>query len=1406
MASIFNRPERNISDLQRKSQEALRRLGLEQEEDLALVLKKPDGIWELIKGDPGEHGPQGPQGSQGEQGPQGPQGKQGLEGPIGPQGLIGPQGDIGLIGPQGPQGPIGPQGLIGKPGATGLRGFQGEPGPIGLQGPIGPIGLKGDPGEQGSSGPQGISGDRGLKGEKGEKGERGFIGPIGMRGPQGERGEKGERGDLGIQGPKGDIGPQGEQGPVPQRSEILEILENDPIIDAKISRLVTRIVRETALQIQDDNRRIFHYVGLSPRPLFTLLSDTPNSYSGQANLHVRVKADETGLEFVTEHAAITIGAGSDAALSLVGQELTLADVLTPVEHTAIGNSAPHHAAVTLGAGSDAALSLAGQVLTLADVLTPAEHTAIGNAAPHHAAVTIGADAEHSLAGQVLSGIDAAGAQKGHLQLAGDLGGTASAPTVNATHSGSAHHLAIILSGVPDYITLVGQDIVRGLIDLATDVTGDLPYSNLAQASAASRLLGRGSAAGAGDWEEITLGVGLSISGTSLESHVKYTNAEAIAAVEAEPTLDLTGALTVGGKDVGSLGRGITFLVAASNANASVIASADYVCDGTADDVQINAAITALPSGGGTVVLSEGNFTISAPAVIQDKCVNLIGQGIGGGGAGLQAGLPFDNGTTIEAAVTYNNDFITIRSSTGANPEIELTAGSILRDFRILHNGTPTTSPNAHGIHQYGTAGVDKANETRIYNVRVDRVGGTAFLLAGGANFIMNCFAYGAYQSGFDLQGGDDQVCNLHAAGCGRSDTHDGFLLGSGSQFANLYADGNGRHGIHFSGAGGHRSVLTGFISENNEEAGIRIGSNFANLVISNGQATHNGADVTLTEIDRCGLSIDGIDIQISNVLAGDTARTQTQLAGAVLFESARRVTFTGCRITEHNQDGASLRGAKEIRFVGCDFVDNGQGTNNTYDDIRLEVRAAVNCSEITVSNCRFIASAANKVRYGISEQDANQNNNRYADNWFDGNQVTGQINLQGASSIRRDINSFYQGLNTDTITELTAGVGITIDGVLLKDNFIAANAVPDTHGVTPSAHHAASHNIFSIDHVDTTGAAAPVDGDVIIANATPKWSKLAISIPAANVRNVLGIDNAELRPSWKTALDATNPANIAAAAEPGTSLVFAHRDHIHAHPNLGDLHTGYLLATGARAGSTSQAQSFGATGIEANVIAEATATAGVTIDGLLIKDEYVEFDEITAPGAGAANKLRLYAKDVSGVTALAFVDAAGTETTLQARTRSIWIGPGDFVAFGGTPIETSVTVSNMSVQAWAFDSAIIERIAGQVPLPSDWASGTVTYNIYWIANAVVGEVRWAIHAQAAAINEDPISVNDISGAITDTVSGTIRGLNIISSAAHTVAAGDLLRIDVVRDGGHALDTMAGDAWFLGIRLDYTASF
>lgn len=76
---------------------------------------------------------------------------------------------------------------------------------------------------------------------------------------------------------------------------------------------------------------------------------------------------------------------------------------------------------------------------------------------------------------------------------------------------------VTLAGTPDYITLSGQVITRGLVDLAADVTGDLPLASLAQSASANRLLGRGSAGGAGDWEPISLGSNLSMSGSTLNA-------------------------------------------------------------------------------------------------------------------------------------------------------------------------------------------------------------------------------------------------------------------------------------------------------------------------------------------------------------------------------------------------------------------------------------------------------------------------------------------------------------------------------------------------------------------------------------------------------------------------------------------------------------------------------------------------------------------------------------------------------------------------------------------------------------------------------------------------------------------------------------------------------------------------
>jgi len=72
-------------------------------------------------------------------------------------------------------------------------------------------------------------------------------------------------------------------------------------------------------------------------------------------------------------------------------------------------------------------------------------------------------------------------------------------------------------------------------------------------------------------------------------------------------------------------RGATIKIAASNATAKSKAGADYVCDGTADDVEINAAIASLDGIGGCVELSEGTFHLSDGLTLPNNIL-LKGQG------------------------------------------------------------------------------------------------------------------------------------------------------------------------------------------------------------------------------------------------------------------------------------------------------------------------------------------------------------------------------------------------------------------------------------------------------------------------------------------------------------------------------------------------------------------------------------------------------------------------------------------------------------------------------------------------------------------------------------------------------------------------------------------------------------
>lgn len=169
---------------------------------------------------------------------------------------------------------------------------------------------------------------------------------------------------------------------------------------------------------------------------------------------------------------------------------------------------------------------------------------------------------------------------------------------------------------------------------------------------------------AGAYAYLTMGTNLSITGT---------------------TLNASGGSGGTGKSYATLSIG------ASDALDTDPTHYDYVCDGTADQVQILAAIAALPSTGGKIVLSDGTFNLAAAIVIDNDNVVLEGQG---------------QATKLFLVNATNANVITVGNGATAYVNIQV------RDLSIDGNKANQTT-NGHGI--FISSG---AAHTTIENCRI----------------------------------------------------------------------------------------------------------------------------------------------------------------------------------------------------------------------------------------------------------------------------------------------------------------------------------------------------------------------------------------------------------------------------------------------------------------------------------------------------------------------------------------------------------------------------------------------------------------------------------------------------------------------------------------------------------------
>lgn len=149
-------------------------------------------------------------------------------------------------------------------------------------------------------------------------------------------------------------------------------------------------------------------------------------------------------------------------------------------------------------------------------------------------------------------------------------------------------------------------------------------------------------------------------------------------------------LTEDGNEPTSVGVGTSdYLIAASGSPTRIKARADYVCDGVADQVEIQSAIDALPIIGGQIHLSQGRFYIDDTIHLRPY-VTLTGTGTGGDGG--------TKGTTLYLVDGANCNVLDyVKTSTNSESFIRLA------NFTIEGNKTKQTQ--GHGIvfasQQYG---------------------------------------------------------------------------------------------------------------------------------------------------------------------------------------------------------------------------------------------------------------------------------------------------------------------------------------------------------------------------------------------------------------------------------------------------------------------------------------------------------------------------------------------------------------------------------------------------------------------------------------------------------------------------------------------------------------------------------
>ncbi len=286
-------------------------------------------------------------------------------------------------------------------------------------------------------------------------------------------------------------------------------------------------------------------------------------------------------------------------------------------------------------------------------------------------------------------------------------------------------------------------------------------------------------------------------------------------------------------------RTATYVVAASDAPSHVKKQADYVCDGTDDQVEIQAAIDALPAEGGSVHLTAGTF--SAATIILRSNVSLSGEGA----ATLLVCPAATSANVIQATPLSVNIMITDLTVDGNKAGNTDQSDVTLQNGIYLYNCGYWTIRNvyARNCHQTGISiggikGTYNHQHGEIVGCHTTKnaVAGYSLLERTEYVVISACHSYSDYW-GVHMIGGNNTVI-----GCTVTAANNGIRMESGSNAHGARIIGNQLNhcatGLHSVGPFTHSTIAAnGFLANSFRGAYLYT---FSDSLIAQNVFKHNG--------------------------------------------------------------------------------------------------------------------------------------------------------------------------------------------------------------------------------------------------------------------------------------------------------------------------------------------------------------------------------------------------------------------------------------------------------------------------------------------------------------------------------------------------------------------------------------